>query len=338
MSDAARGLPSEAAVLQTLRDAVVAIHRTAKPDDLTVKRIRARAETELGLPHGFFKHHATWKQKSHDAITDAVDKYCRHPTPDPTPQKPVAPATNAVKRKAAAPPKKPTKRSKTESEDDLPDDTSPPKTAPTPPPATKGHASESEMSELLDESPKKKARKKEPAEKRARPAAPKAAKPKPAADHADAAEVKRLQGWLVKCGIRKVWSKDAQLSQCATDKEKIAVLQGMLTDVGMHPKYSLEKAAKIKEKRELDKDLAAIQEADAHWGTAADNPGPRPRRAAAAAPKKHQKIDFSDDDEDHETEDAQSSSDDADDDDDDGDSEDDHDHAKGGSDGDGDSE
>lgn len=247
-----------------------------------------------------------------------------------------------------ATPEKPAKKAQkpaVEDSEDEPAATPVKKPATTPPPETKGDVSESEMSSLIDESPKKKSRqKKEPttkAKKVAKPAAPKAKAAKPKANEdPDTAEIKRLQGWLVKCGIRKVWSKDPELSKCDTDKEKINVLKGMLKDVGMDGKYSVEKAAKIKEAREFAKDLAAIQEAEAHWGTAGETAGGRPKRraaAAAAATKPQQPLVFSDDDEDEDggDQDDKESSDDDDEDDDDvkGDSEeeDDNDDDKAGS-------
>lgn len=270
-----------------------------------------------------------------------------------------------MKRKATAPAKKPKKRRKTDSDDDLESDLSEPlenepsdadseppqklarrgkkavaegsddedtkkpakpakkavnedesdddavaaptiKAEATPPHRTEGDVSESELSSLVDESPKPRSRGKK-ATKATKPAEPKAkaAKPK-AADDPDTTEMKRLQGWLVKCGIRKVWSRDPELSKCDTSKERISVLKSMLKDVGMDGKYSVEKAAKIKEQREFAKDLAAIQEAEAHWGTAASGTSGRPTRraAAAAATKPMQKLVLSDDSEDAD-EDAQ---------------------------------
>jgi hypothetical protein len=65
-------LPSEAAISQKLRDIVIALHKTGNADDLTVKRVRTRAETELSLPAGFLKTNAEWKQKSQSAIVEAV--------------------------------------------------------------------------------------------------------------------------------------------------------------------------------------------------------------------------------------------------------------------------
>jgi hypothetical protein len=72
MSDTEGGMPSEDTITQKLRDVVIAIHKTAKPEDLTVKRVRVRAEKELSLPDGFLKKDSVWKQKSQDIIRDAA--------------------------------------------------------------------------------------------------------------------------------------------------------------------------------------------------------------------------------------------------------------------------
>jgi hypothetical protein len=72
MSDSGADRPSEQAIATKLRDIVIAIHKSGKSDDLTVKRVRARAAQELGLDEGFFKTDSTWKEKSQKAIVDAV--------------------------------------------------------------------------------------------------------------------------------------------------------------------------------------------------------------------------------------------------------------------------
>jgi hypothetical protein len=72
MSDSGGDRPSEAAIASKLRDIVISIHRIGKTEDLTVKRVRARAEKELALADGFFKNDASWKQRSQDQIVDAV--------------------------------------------------------------------------------------------------------------------------------------------------------------------------------------------------------------------------------------------------------------------------
>ncbi|KAF1943297.1 hypothetical protein EJ02DRAFT_453393 [Clathrospora elynae] len=357
-SDGAR--PSSAAIANKLRDVVIAIHKSGRTDDLTVKRVRTRTEKELGLDDGFFKTDSSWKQKSQETILDAVERYCHdEPTPKKASPKPrlaekkikaTAESARGVKRKAVAPSKKPKKRAKTSSEEseaelseppaEISDaDSEPPKktirrgkkvvtedsdeeealkpsaatkdqdsdaepeaaknmeSTPPPLPDTKGDVSDSDLSSVIDEEPAKKSRqKKAPAAKKEKvPAKPKAPK---ADDDPDLAEVKRLQGWLVKCGIRKVWSRDPELAKCSTSKEKIRVLKTMLNDVGMDGKYSVEKAAKIKEQREFAKDLEAIQQGEQAWGKATEVTSTgRPSRRAAAKPVVVQKIVLEDDSE-----------------------------------------
>lgn len=402
MSDS-EPLPSDAAISQKLQDVVVAIYHSGNNDELTVKRVRKRAESELGLDDGFLKAHSIWKAKSQKVIEDAVvganivalvwrallmntiqNTHCvSDSTPEPSPQKATKPKPKAkpkpaeskpktvapskgVKRKAGAPTKSPKKRRKAESQDNSEsqlseisdnDSAPPPKRttkpvkrptvaedsddepAATSPAKAKDDASDSDMSSLIDESPKPKSKQKKESiakgKKASKPVAPKAKAAKAQVDDdPDAAQVKQLQGWLVKCGIRKVWSRDPDLAKCDTNKEKISVLKRMLKDVGMDGKYSVEKAAKIKEKREFQKDLAAIQEAEAHWGATEDTGG-RPRRraaAVAAAAKPQQKLVLSDDSEGHESGGNDNASSDDDDDDEDVDDDDD-DNAKETSDG-----
>lgn len=127
---------------------------------------------------------------------------------------------------------------------------------------------DSDMSSLIDEPPKKKRGKKAASENKPKAkakAAPKA-KGKPAGKELspDEEKIKSLQGWLVKCGIRKVWGKE--LAKCDTPKEKIKHLTKMLEDAGMTPRYSNEKAKQIKEARELKAELEAAQEFNERWG------------------------------------------------------------------------
>ncbi|KAK7550131.1 putative transcriptional regulator [Phyllosticta citricarpa] len=144
--------------------------------------------------------------------------------------------------------------------------------------------SESELSSLLDEAPPPKAkRQKKSASVEKKPGKAKAIKAKQdkEVDPQDA-EIKRLQGWLVKCGIRKVWGKE--LKPFTTPREKINHLKAMLKDAGMEGRYSVEKARQIKERRELAADLEAVQEGNKKWGQSdseeADAKG-RPRRRLA---------------------------------------------------------
>lgn len=69
MSDSEQ--PSDAAILKKLQEVVISLHKAGNTDDLTVKRVRTRAEQALSLPDGLLKG-ADWKQKSQDAIMKAV--------------------------------------------------------------------------------------------------------------------------------------------------------------------------------------------------------------------------------------------------------------------------
>ena len=84
----------------------------------------------------------------------------------------------------------------------------------------------------------------------------------------DDAEIKRLQGWLVKCGIRKMWWKE--LKPYESSKAKIKHLKDMLADAGMTGRYSIEKATQIKEARELAADIEAVKEGAERWGKDGD--------------------------------------------------------------------
>ena len=143
--------------------------------------------------------------------------------------------------------------------------------------------SESDMSVLIDEDPKPKAKRRSGGSEKAKPkksGAPKALKPEATADP-DMEEIKRLQGWLVKCGIRKMWWKELQPYD--TPKAKIHHLKDMLSDAGMTGRYSNEKASQIKEEREFKADLEAVQAGNRQWGKAGseDEGTGRPKRKLA---------------------------------------------------------
>ncbi|OLN96173.1 hypothetical protein CCHL11_03314 [Colletotrichum chlorophyti] len=137
--------------------------------------------------------------------------------------------------------------------------------------------SSSELSELIDEAPKPKRRKKEAT------AGSKTARQKKAhtVENADDAEIKKLQSQLVKCGIRKIWG--FELKQYGDNtKAKIKHLKDMLKDIGMDGRFSEARAREIKERRELEADLEAVQEMNANWGAG----GRSSRSKARAQPSK----------------------------------------------------
>ena len=133
----------------------------------------------------------------------------------------------------------------------------------------KAYASDDEMSEVLDEAPQVKGQKRN--SKSAKPSAKKTGTLKhiKSSEHPtdrDAEEMKRLQGWLIKCGIRKMWHRE--LAPYDNSKAKIVHLKELLAAAGMTGRYSIEKANQIKDERELQADLEAVQEGAKQWGKA----------------------------------------------------------------------
>ncbi|KGO52906.1 hypothetical protein PEX1_062340 [Penicillium expansum] len=130
--------------------------------------------------------------------------------------------------------------------------------------------SESEMSVVLDEEPQPKVpRKRQKSAAGTATKTKKAPKAKAEDTSPDQAEIKRLQGWLIKCGIRKLWGKE--LAPYDTPKAKIKHLKGMLEDAGMTGRPSQEKANQIREERELKADLEQIQQGAKQWGAKSDD-------------------------------------------------------------------
>ncbi|KAI9823512.1 MAG: hypothetical protein M1826_007724 [Phylliscum demangeonii] len=124
---------------------------------------------------------------------------------------------------------------------------------------------ESEMSVVLDEDPKRKKRpsKAAPSSRPNKKATP-SSKSHPDPLDADETEIKRLQSWLHRCGIRKLWRKE--LAGHATPRAKIKYLVAMLKEAGMSGRYSKLKAQQIRDERELQAELKAIQASAKEWG------------------------------------------------------------------------
>ena len=137
-------------------------------------------------------------------------------------------------------------------------------------------ASESELSEVIDEAPPLTRRKfaKKQSTKVDRRSRASQAKTKQGArngkgkvedkSNPEEAEIKRLKSWLVKCGIRKVWFKE--LAPYDTTRAKVQHLKELLKNAGMEGRFSAEKASRIREQRELQADLEAVQEGAKMWG------------------------------------------------------------------------
>ncbi|KAL8738526.1 MAG: hypothetical protein Q9181_000685 [Wetmoreana brouardii] len=161
--------------------------------------------------------------------------------------------------------------------------------------------SDSELSSLIDEDPKPKKRGRKASSEKPKPKKKEVSKPGKTSQQPtdpDTEEIKRLQGWLVKCGIRKMWFKE--LAPYDTPKAKIRHLKDMLAEAGMTGRYSQEKATQIREERELRADLADVQAGNKQWGKveSEDENGGRPRRRLARG---LQELDFLGDDDGEET-------------------------------------
>jgi hypothetical protein len=133
---------------------------------------------------------------------------------------------------------------------------------------------ESEISVLIDEPPKKKRNSKASAtepKSKASKSSTAASKKKGEPLSRNEEEIKRLQGWLVKCGLRKLWHRE--LANCDTEKAKIQHLKKMLEDAGMEGRPSNEKAKQIKEARELREEIEAAKEFEKRWGQGKEGEG-----------------------------------------------------------------
>ncbi|KAJ3893438.1 hypothetical protein GG344DRAFT_74998 [Lentinula edodes] len=126
-------------------------------------------------------------------------------------------------------------------------------------PEEQADKSESELSVLIDEPPKrkKKGKTKEPSEahetkERKKRGAASATLSK------DEETIKRLKSLINACGVRKVWSKVFKDISDSPSRQ-IALLRKMLADLGMTGRLSMDQAKSIKEKRELASELADVQ-------------------------------------------------------------------------------
>ncbi|KAK9322067.1 hypothetical protein V1517DRAFT_324529 [Lipomyces orientalis] len=90
--------------------------------------------------------------------------------------------------------------------------------------------------------------------------------PKPEFDDPLEQKIATLKSWVVKCGVRKQWTRE--LAPFDTKQDKIAHLQRILQGLGMTPRYSLEKAKKIRERREMEAEVAQLR---AEAGESSDN-------------------------------------------------------------------
>ncbi|CAG8477632.1 26105_t:CDS:10 [Dentiscutata erythropus] len=70
------------------------------------------------------------------------------------------------------------------------------------------------------------------------------------------ATIKELKAFIVKCGVRKVWSRE--LADCDSISSQINRLNKILSDLGIKGRPTLEKCKKIRERRELEAELNSM--------------------------------------------------------------------------------
>ncbi|KZT69301.1 hypothetical protein DAEQUDRAFT_272676 [Daedalea quercina L-15889] len=120
--------------------------------------------------------------------------------------------------------------------------------------------SESEMSVLIDEPPKRtKQKNKDTDSKKKSAKQPRVRKPRQPAKELskDEETIKRLKSLVVACGVRKQWAKEFKGMDRPSDQ--IRRLKQILSDLGMTGRMSLEQAKAIREKREFAQELEDVQ-------------------------------------------------------------------------------
>ncbi|OAA82206.1 hypothetical protein LEL_01751 [Akanthomyces lecanii RCEF 1005] len=280
--------PSAKALREALIEGTCDVFKL-EPDTTSVNKVRHHVEQKLDLEEDFFSG-KDWKQKSKEVIKEYVGKLLDGWTPEEKKKT----DSKALKKKqtkvedpeddatGSSSPERKRKRTAADpsNDDDLDGEDEPNKKAKSesisPDPVVD---EEEEYSDVIDEpaTSKRKKTKKEPGQKKAPPKAPKAPKPakSAAAKKTSAAavaepsdpleaEVKKLQGQLGKCGVRKLWHHE--LKDCDDARAKIRHLKRMLADVGIEGRFSEAKAREIKETRELLADAEAAQEMNRLWG------------------------------------------------------------------------
>ncbi|KII85957.1 hypothetical protein PLICRDRAFT_44392 [Plicaturopsis crispa FD-325 SS-3] len=124
--------------------------------------------------------------------------------------------------------------------------------------ADAGDKSDSEMSVLIDEPPKRARKKKgEAKDKEKKPTRPRKSTP---ALSKDEETIKRLKALVFACGVRKPWAREfASSPALSTPAQQIAHLRGILKGLGMGGRLSMEKARRIREGRELARELEDVK-------------------------------------------------------------------------------
>ncbi|CAG8797260.1 15643_t:CDS:2, partial [Gigaspora rosea] len=72
----------------------------------------------------------------------------------------------------------------------------------------------------------------------------------------DEKTIKELKAFILKCGVRKVWSRE--LAGCDSISSQINRLNKILSDLGITGRPTLEKCKKVRQRRELEAELNSM--------------------------------------------------------------------------------
>ncbi|KAJ7645499.1 hypothetical protein DFH06DRAFT_587521 [Mycena polygramma] len=198
------------------------------------------------------------KYKSREMIpTSDIEEAEDHETENTSAELEKPPATvprleNSAKENQAASPKRLQKSNPTK-------DDAVAKPSPRPPASATPEAaanSDSELSVLEDEPPKKAKRAKTTKTKGNDKSKTSKGK-KTTTLTKDEEVIKRLKSLVLACGVRKVWAKE--FKDVDSPSQQIRMLKQILTDLGMSGRMSLEQAKAIKSRRELAQELEDVQ-------------------------------------------------------------------------------
>ncbi|KAK9487125.1 hypothetical protein V1527DRAFT_461728 [Lipomyces starkeyi] len=263
----------EAVILQTLRSADL--------DTATLKSIRRDVVSKLDLPEDFFTN-ADWKKKSADIADRVMDEldddydasatHTKHSGGRPKgsqnkgPSKPVPKEVKKTEKRTAVPEHVEGRVALNIAEEEH-------KFTPVPvseePAAEKAEVVEGDASEYSDvhddfPEPTSKKRKssrglkigsKPPLTTNSKKSKNRTTTKRDLDDPLEQ-KIATLKSWVVKCGVRKRWTRE--LAPYTTKKNRILHLQKILEDLGMTPRYSLDKAKKIRERREMEAEVAQL--------------------------------------------------------------------------------
>ncbi|KAK9390480.1 hypothetical protein V1515DRAFT_618518 [Lipomyces mesembrius] len=264
----------EAVILETLQ--------SADFDTATLKSIRRDVVSKLGLPEDFFQN-ADWKRKSADIADRAMDELGNDYDASEThtkrsrgrpkgsqnkdPSKPVPKEAKKTQKRTTAPEDVEGKVALNIAEEEH-------NVTPVPlseePAAEKAEVVEgdaSEYSDVRDDFPEPTSTKRKssrsliiesnsPLTKTLSRKSKNRSTMKRDLDDPLEQKIATLKSWVVKCGVRKRWTRE--LAPYKTKKDRILHLQKILEGLGMTPRYSLEKAKKIRERREMEAEVAQL--------------------------------------------------------------------------------